>query len=217
MNTMRVILLIAVTTFSCTVQMTQEKRTSVREALEEMAKMDQIVAYIPQGVYKNYTREQWSQFRDSVNAVNKVRVEKLFNQYGFLGFDKVGQDGSHQFWLIIQHCDKYPEFQKKVIASMQKQVKKGNASPGDYAYLYDRIKINAGEKQLFGTQVTYEAQTTGRAIPKIGLADSANIDKLRIAYGLKPLKDYLNEQTASHYEMNKEHYLKMGITKAYLY
>jgi hypothetical protein len=77
--------------------------------------------------------------------------------------------------------------------------------------------VNAGEKQLFGTQVTYETETTGRAIPKIGLIDSANVDKLRKGYTLEPLKDYLNTLTRLHYEMNKEHYEKMGITKPNLY
>ena len=100
---------------------------------------------------------------------------------------------------------------------MDKEVKKENADPNNYAYLYDRVKVNAGEKQSFGTQVTYETETTGRAVPKIGLVDSANVDKLRKEYTLEPLKDYLNTMTTFHYEMNKEHYEKMGITKPNLY
>lgn len=87
---------------------------------------------------------------------------------------------------------------------MDKNVKKGNANPNNYAYLYDRVRVNAGKKQLFGTQVTYEVQTTGRAIPKFGLIDSANVENLRKEYSLGSLKDYLNLMTTSHYEMNKE-------------
>ena len=182
-----------------------------------MVKVDQIAAYIPQGKYKDYTHEQWNNFKDSVFTSDKKRVESMFDNYGFLGFNKVGKDGSNHFWLLVQHCDKYPEFQKKVLKSMDKEVKRGNADSNNYAYLYDRVKVNAGEKQLFGTQVTYETQTTGRAIPKNGLADSSNVDKLRKEYGLEPLKNYLNEMTSMHYEMNKEHYEKMGITKPNLY
>lgn len=182
-----------------------------------MVKVDQIAAYIPQGKYKEYTHEQWNNFKDSIFTGDKNRVESMFNRYGFLGFDKVGKDGSTNFWLLVQHSDKYPEFQKKVLKSMDKEIKKGNADSKNYAYLYDRVKVNAGEKQLFGTQVTYETQTTGRAIPKNGLSDSANIDKLRKNYGLEPLKDYLNDMTTAHYEMNKDHYEKMGITKPNLY
>lgn len=182
-----------------------------------MVKVDQIAAYIPQGMYKEYTHEQWNSFKDSVFTSDKKRVEVMFNKYGFLGFDKVGKEGSNQFWLLVQHSDKYPEFQKKVLKSMNKEVKHGNANSNNYAYLYDRVKVNAGEKQLFGTQVTYETETTGRAIAKNGLADSINVDKLRKEYGLDSLKNYLNEMTTAHYEMNKEHYEKMGITKPNLY
>jgi adenylate cyclase class IV len=121
------------------------------------------------------------------------------------------------FGYLVQHCDKYPEFQKKVLKAMNKEVLKRNADPNNYAYLYDRVKVNAGEKQMFGTQVTYETETTGRAIPKIGLVDSANVDKLRKEYTLQPLKDYLNMMTTAHYEMNKGHYQKMGIARPNLY
>lgn len=182
-----------------------------------MAETDQIAAFIPQGKYKEYTKEQWLKLQDSVFVNNKIKAEEMFTKYGFMGFDKVGKDGSYHFWLIVQHCDKYPAFQKKVLKAMDREVKRGNANPNNYAYLYDRVKINAGEKQLFGTQVTYETTTTGRAIPKIGLIDSVNVDKLRKEYALEPLKDYLNTMTISHYEMNKNWYEKKGMTKPNLY
>ena len=211
------ILTISIFLASCAAKLTDNKKAQLKKELGEMGEIDQIAAYIPQGKYKDYTREQWDKFRDSVSTNNKTKIEGMFNRYGFLGFNKVGKDGSHHFWQLVQHCDKYPVFQKNVLKAMDKEVKKGNADPNNYAYLYDRIKVNGGEKQLFGTQVTYEVATTGRAILKIGLEDSANVDGLRKKYSLKPLKDYLNEMTTSHYEMNKEHYQKMGIEKPNLY
>jgi hypothetical protein len=211
------ILIISIPLIQCTVRLSENKRTTLKNELEEMVQVDQIAAYIPQGKYKEYTREQWDNFKDSVFTTHKVRIESMFNKYGFLGYNKVGKAGSNHFWLLVQHCDKYPEFQKKVLQLMDKEVKRGNADSNNYAYLYDRVKVNAGEKQLFGTQVTYETETTGRAIPKIGLVDSINVDKLRKEYGLEPLKDYLNEMTTAHYEMNMEHYQKIGITKPSLY
>jgi len=201
----------------CARKFTESQRLQLNKELSEMVQVDQIAANIPQGKYKDYSREQWNRFTDSVFTSDKIRVEAMFKKYGFPGFDKVGKEGSGHFWLLVQHCDKFPAFQKKVLKAMDKEVKKGNANPNNYAYLYDRVKVNAGEKQLFGTQVTYETETTGRAIPKIGLADSANVDKLRKEYTLEPLKDYLNTMTTLHYEMNKKHYETKGITKPNLY
>jgi len=214
-NILFLIILIFLT--GCAARLTEYKSTILKSELAEMVKVDQIAAYIPQGKYKEYTHEQWNNFKDSVFSNDKIRVESMFNKYGFLGFDQVGKVGSNHFWLIVQHCDKYPEFQKKVLKAMDKEVKRGNADANNYAYLFDRVKVNAGDKQLFGTQVTYETETTGRAVPKNGLADSVNVDKLRKDYGLEPLRNYLNDMTMAHYEMNRDHYEKMGMSKPNLY
>ena len=194
---------------SCSIKLTESKKAYLKKELEEMRKTDQIAA--------NHWENEWTKYKDSVFTTHKMQVEKMFKDYGFLGFDKVGKDGSNNFWLIVQHCDKFPEFQKKILKEMDKEVKKKNANPNNYAYLYDRVEANAGRKQLFGTQLNYEVETTGRAYPKFGLIDSANVDKIRKEYNLEPLKDYLNEVTTMHYEMNKEHYQKKGITKPNLY
>lgn len=77
--------------------------------------------------------------------------------------------------------------------------------------------MNAGNKQLFGAQVTYEVNRTGRAIPKNGLIDSVSVDSRRKEYGLEPLVEYLNTMTTMHYDMNKERYEQMGVKSADLY
>ncbi|MFT3677415.1 MAG: hypothetical protein QM781_16070 [Chitinophagaceae bacterium] len=217
MKSIAIILGASVMLAGCAARLTDSKRTSLKNELAEMVKIDQVAASMPQGKYKEYTKDQWNSFKDSVFSSDKRRVEAMFKKYGFLGFDKVGKDGSNHFWLLVQHCDKYPEFQRKVLKAMDKEVKKDNANANNYAYLYDRVKVNAGEKQMFGTQVTYEVNTTGRAIPKFGLTDSLHVDQLRKEYSLGPLKEYLNEMTAMHYEMNKAHYQKMGVMEPKLY
>ncbi len=202
---------------ACSVRLTDDKKNALKRELENMVETDQVAAYIPQGKYKSYSKEEWNHFKDSVFTSHTVRVERIFNRYGFPGFDKVGKDGSNHFWLLVQHSDKYPSFQKRVLKAMDKEVKKENANAGNYAYLYDRVEVNAGQKQLFGTQVTYEVNRTGRAILKNGLIDSVNVDKRRKEYGLEPLVEYLNSMTGMHYEMNKERYEQMGVKSADLY
>lgn len=202
-------LLLSITLTSCASRMTDEKKSALKNELKEIVKTDQIAA--------SRWEQKWEKYKDSVFTNNKIKVEKMFKDYGFLGFDKVGTEGSNDFWLIVQHSDKFPEFQRKVLKDMSKQVKRKNANANNYAYLFDRIQVNAGLKQRFGTQLTYKTETTGRAIPKIGLLDSINVDKIRKEYNLNPLKDYLNQMTAMHYEMNKEHYQKMGIAEPNLY
>ncbi|WP_395056780.1 DUF6624 domain-containing protein [Flavobacterium sp.] len=197
-------------------KLSKAESENLKIEFDAMHKIDQIVASgKPNGEFINYPIENWNKFKDSVFTKNKNRIENLFNKYGFLGLKEIGEKGSFNFWLLTQHCDKFPEFQKKVLKSMKKEVKKGNANPDNYAYLVDRVNTNSGEKQTFGTQVDY--RLNGQAKPKNGLIDSLNIDERRKEYGLKPLKDYLNQLTEMHFEMNKDFFAKKGITKPNLY
>lgn len=205
--------------FSCASNnyLTESERISIKKELLNMVEQDQIAANPRQGKYKSYSTERWKAFKDSVFSSHKQKLEIYYKKYGFLGFDKVGKEGATHFWLLVQHFDEFPDFQKRILKDMEKEVKKDNANPKDFAYLYDRVQINSNKKQKFGTQVEYESETTGRAFPKNGLVDSANVDAIRFKYGLTPLKDYLNNMTIMHFEMNKDQYEKQGVHSPNLY
>jgi len=186
----------------------------LRNEIAQMAEVDQTAAWIPQGEFKNYSQEEWRAYKDSVFTSNKKRAEEIFNEHGFPGFDLVGEQGSHDFWLIVQHCDFDPEFQMKVLTDMKLKMENNQADKSNYAYLIDRVNKNLGEKIIYGTQVTYNKM--GQAVSR-PLIDSANVDIRRAEVGLEPLVEYLNRMTQSHWEMNKENMLKRGITEPMLY
>jgi len=163
-------------------------------------------------------KEGWKIFeakRDSVGIENQKRIKNLYSKYGYLGYNQVGKENSTKFWLPIQHADNDVKFQQKMLEELRREIKKNNASKNEYAMLEDRIAINLKKKQRFGTQVTYSAD--GQAIPKYGLIDNVNIEKLRSEYKLESFKDYYNWMTTNHFEMNKEYFVKKGITKPLLY
>lgn len=185
------------------------------EELKTIVEIDQIAAGVPSGKYNNLNVDEWKSFKDSVFGVNYKKVKSIFNKYGFPGFDLVGKEGSQNFWLIVQHLDHKPEFQKEVLNKMKEEVLKNNAHPDNYAYLTDRVKLNFKQKQVFGTQVYYNWKTC-QAYPK-PLFDSANINRRRKELGLVALEVYLNEMSKNHYEMNKEIFLSVGIKEPKLY
>ncbi|WP_095075001.1 DUF6624 domain-containing protein [Tenacibaculum jejuense] len=192
-----------------------EFNQDLADELKKMAEIDQIAAYIPQGEYKKMSDEEWIFFKDSVFTTHQKRIREIFDKNGFVGFDLAGKEGSDNFWLIVQHSDHNPEFQKEVLKKMKIEVDKGNAQPSSYGLLVDRVKLNTGEKQIYGTQVAYNAKT-GQAYPK-KLADSSTVNSRRKAIGLEPIEVYLNRMSEMHFEMNKEGYLKIGITEPKLY
>ena len=185
------------------------------DQLKRMAEVDQIAAYIPQGEYKKMSQEEWNAFKDSVFTTHQKRLKQIFDEHGFVGFDLAGEKGSYNFWLMVQHCDHTPDFQKEVLEKMKIEVENKNADSSNYAFLVDRVNINTGKPQIYGTQVEHNFDIA-QAYPK-KLADSANVNKRRKSIGLEPLEEYLNFMTMSNFQMNKKFYLDKGITEPKLY
>ncbi|MEO0404499.1 MAG: DUF6624 domain-containing protein [Bacteroidota bacterium] len=188
---------------------------SLADELKSMAEMDQIAAYMPQGKYQEMSLDEWNSFKDSVFTTHQKRLKQIFDQYGFVGFDLAGQDGSRNFWLMVQHSDHDPEFQTEVLEKMKIEVDKGNAIPSNYGLLVDRVNLNTGKKQVYGTQVRYN-KTTGQAYPK-PLRDSTTVNERRASIGLESIQEYLNSMTEMNFEMNKDNYLKKGVTEPQFY
>lgn len=185
------------------------------DELKKMAEVDQIAAYIPQGEYKKMSSEQWNAFKDSVFVTHEKRIKQIFDKNGFPGFDLVGKERSNDFWLMVQHSDHNPAFQKEVLEKMKIEVDKENAESSNYGLLVDRVKLNTGKKQVYGTQVTYNMET-GQAYPRI-LEDSLNVNSRRTSIGLEAIEVYLNEMTKMHFMMNKKHYIEKGVTEPTFY
>jgi hypothetical protein len=184
------------------------------DELKVMAEVDQVAANFPQGKYKQWTQERWEKFQDSVFTTHKARLEEIFGEVGYPGYDLVGKEGSHNFWLMVQHSDNDLQFQSRVLETLEIEVKNGNADGRNLGLLTDRVKINSGEEQIYGTQVRYNA--LGQAYPK-PLFDSISVDKRRKEVGLEPLLQYLDMMTLMNFEMNKEMLKSKGITTPHLY
>ena len=223
MNKILGILIIGLSLFGCKENSSEKNEIQeiagfnqdLADELKKMAEVDQIAAYIPRGKYKEMTSEQWNAFKDSVFITHQTRLKEIFDKYGFVGFDLVGEEGSQNFWLMVQHSDHNPDFQREVLEKMKVEVDKGNAKPSNYGLLVDRVNLNTGKPQIYGTQVDYNFDIA-QAFPK-NLADSANVNERRKSVGLEPLEEYLNQMTIINFEMNKKFYLEKGITEPKLY
>lgn len=185
--------------------------------LQEMVVIDQVAAVnaFPPEKYSHLSQESWLAFKDSVYRTNQRQIEKIFNTHGFVGFDLAGKEGSENFWLLAQHSDHNPEFQKEVLATMKIEVDKSNADPRNYGLLMDRVLLNTGQNQMYGTQVSYN-QETGQAYSR-KLADSSKVNERRKLLGFEPLEKYLNGMSEMHFRMNKEHYQSIGVKAPKLY
>lgn len=131
------------------------------------------------------------------DSLNHQFLMQTFRNYGFPGYDRVGKKGSHQFWLLVQHQDKNPEFQLEVLKQMEIECKKGNASYTDYAYLIDRVNINTNQPQVYGTQLKVNSDSTSYE-PK-NLLDPTKVNDRRKSVGLFPLERYIEAMNSRNF------------------
>lgn len=139
-------------------------------------------------------------------ARHQSMLEAIVKRYGYPGFRQVGEKSAYNFFLLVQHADAHPDFQRKVLRLMLPEVKRKNAASADYAYLTDRILNNSGQLQEYGTQLKYTGDvgkdfTKVIAVP-VSLRDPKNVDKRRAAIGMEPLQNYLDMMTEVTRQMN---------------
>jgi hypothetical protein len=205
---MRTITLLIISLLCSFVVCVQPKKFNhaLADSLGQWEVLDQTAAGMSTNRLKTMKPEQFERYKDSVFSLNEQRLKGVMKQYGFLGYDLVGQKGSNNFWLIIQHCDKDVDFQKQVLKAMRAELKNNNADPKNYAYLTDRVLLNTGKKQLYGTQLAYNTDSC-QAVPK-PTRDSLLVNQRRLEIGLEPIENYLNWMSQMHFDMNKAVYLK---------
>ena len=111
--------------------------------------------------------------------------------YNLVGED--GEDGEDAAWAIAQHSDYDLAFQQRALKLLRAAVAAGQASPGNLAYLEDRVAVAQGKPQSYGTQIG--CGPDGDARPATPIKDRADVEERRKAAGLDPLVDYLAEMT----------------------
>jgi hypothetical protein len=116
-------------------------------------------------------------------------VTHILDTYGWIGTDSIGPSGSSTLWTVIQHSDL--DVQQKYLPMMRTAVKQGRAHANELAYLEDRVALEEGRKQTYGTQFQINKKTHKYTVAPI--EDEANVNRRRAAIGLEPLEDYARE------------------------
>lgn len=117
---------------------------------------------------------------------NLRRLKHIINQNGFPTIGMVGVEGVHAAFLLIQHADTDPSFQKKMLKVVTRRLHAGEISGNAYALLTDRVLRAEGKPQRYGTQFD---EREGNLVPA-PIADPSHVDQRRRALGLISLANY---------------------------
>ncbi len=132
-----------------------------------------------------------------VTRSNFPLVSGIFEKFGYPGYELVGKETSDKYFLLVQHSDFNVKFQQDVLQQMKQHVDRQDAPGKSFAYLTDRVEINSGRPQVYGTQVFMSANTVSK--PCI---DTVNLDKRRQSVGLGPIRDYLEACNDTFFQLN---------------
>ncbi len=120
---------------------------------------------------------------------NRERLKEIIKENGFPTNELVGKDAMKGIFLMIQHSDGDKEWQKSQLPNIEKAVKNGDMDGQSYAYLYDRIQINSGERQLYGTQFA-KVDSINKVVELAETEDLENLDRRRMEVGMMPIEMY---------------------------
>ncbi|MBW1296762.1 DUF6624 domain-containing protein [Aquimarina litoralis] len=130
----------------------------------------------------------------AIDESNTARMEAIVDQYGWPTFDKVGEEASNIAWLLVQHADRNPFFQEKCLKLIKEALDKKLINPSNYAYLYDRVQLARGEKQLYATQSSTNHNMNEEKTYFQPIADESKVQERREQMNI--------EQHIAHYALS---------------
>jgi hypothetical protein len=124
---------------------------------------------------------------DSLNSLiarfDRAALERavyIIDNYGWLGRSQIGVEANQALFLMLQHS-KDPNIREKYFTKLEKSALDGQSSLSDMAAMKDRMLVEHGKKQRYGTQRALD----GKLCP---VEDPDGLNQRRRQVGLKKIK-----------------------------
>ena len=104
--------------------------------------------------YWQKAKAEWDKTHDPNDPFGDVPRRAKAQELIKNNIEAIQQDPNalHNAWLLVQHMDPDPEFQKWFINYLDPNAKTEHGGQNDYQYLMDRIQVGMGVPQTYGTQ-----------------------------------------------------------------
>ena len=119
---------------------------------------------------------------------NEKKLIQLLDKHGWPVASEVTEIAAAGAALIINHTTY--ELRSQYFPMLEKAFKEGEAQPLRYAKMRDRLLVEEGKAQMFGTQLKY---VNSSRVPH-PIFEPEYVDKRRAEIGLGPLNVYLKER-----------------------
>ncbi len=172
----------------------------VKLKLDTMFNIDQYLRNYTSTPFKNnYSKEEQSEFSkqmatrfSAVDGKDTSELKELLKIYDWFKISTFGMKADNQAWIIVQHADLDPEFQKQILNVLEKLWPLGETKPSNYAYLYDRVAASFSNPskavpQRYGTQGRCVGPGAWQPWP---IEDEIHVDERRKSVGLDSMVEY---------------------------
>jgi hypothetical protein len=130
----------------------------------------------------------------SVDRSNLESLKKLLHKGGFPDENEVGKKGVKAAFLLVQHASGDLSLQEATLPRLKALYKRGQVAGDSVALLTDRILLDQGKKQVYGTQT----RSDGKNLIIAPISDSMRVDARRASLGLMPLSAYKCELSVAY-------------------
>ncbi len=169
-------------------------REYIKNKLQEMADKDQSARV--EGLAQAQTAQEIAELKwnlsKQVDRPNSIVLKNIIQTFGWPTICQFGADAARNAWLIAQHADHDIPFQEYCLNHICNASKNGAVPLAHMAFLTDRILINKGLNQIYGTQ--FDEKSSPIPLPKECATDE-DIEKMnarRAAVGLASIQEYIH-------------------------
>lgn len=168
--------------------------------LQQMVDMDQYVRkFTQEGHLRGFSPAENQAFGQqiasrvtAIDVANTAEVKTLLKKYGWFGISGFGAQADKNAWLLVQHADKDPEFQREIVLRLEPLAARGETKPSHFALLFDRVALSFNDPtkrtlQRYGTQGQCSGPGTWEPFP---VEDPDALDERRRAVGLPSMAEY---------------------------
>lgn len=127
--------------------------------------------------------------QDSARS-NTEQLKSFVNQWGWITISQFGAAASDNAWLLVQHADHDVDFQERALELLSEALETKDVTPSNVAYLWDRVQVNRGLPQRYGTQGICKGPSQWEPRP---LEDPSKLDDYRKSVGLAPFSEYVKQ------------------------
>ena len=124
-----------------------------------------------------------------VDGDNLTWLKAQVQRSGFPTVAQVGEQGMSAAFLLVQHADRDPAFQMRVLETLQRRGADKGVNDSELALLTDRVLRAQKKPQRYGTQFGPDPVHPGKVL-MAPVEDPTHLDERRAGVGLMPISDY---------------------------